>query len=181
MVGQRKDQARYVVVATEDECGMKSDEEERDTIPQWVNNSWKCKGQYRGSTHIHSHRWRIPASVALLFLGMAVGGMLLLVINHRSASSLDLPNKLLKDRSRSHTNITLGENPIPHLLVGLPWNPSMTGLDFSINDAAQTKPDPRGLGKKLVVLDVDTRAWATEDPAHMSQLTWGRLNHYLYG
>ncbi|KAF4549856.1 Hypothetical protein D9617_19g101610 [Elsinoe fawcettii] len=39
---------------------------------------------------------------------------------------------------------------------------------------------PNKLGKDLVILDVDTRPWRVENTKDMSQLSWGRLNHYLY-
>lgn len=82
----------------------------------------------------------------------------------------------------SHARTPL-ENDLsmPQVLGGLPWTPSMSGLNFSISDTANFILHPHGLGKDLVILDVDTRAWATESPSNMSQLTWGRLNHYLYG
>ena len=82
----------------------------------------------------------------------------------------------------SHARITWAEDrSIPQVLGELPWSPSMSGLNFSINDTFRHSLHPQGLGKDLVILDVDTRVWTTEDASNMSQLTWGRLNHYLYG
>ncbi|PNS14794.1 hypothetical protein CAC42_2023 [Sphaceloma murrayae] len=39
---------------------------------------------------------------------------------------------------------------------------------------------PLKLGKELVILDVDNRPWDIRNANDMSQLSWGRLNHYLY-
>ncbi|KAF2218666.1 hypothetical protein BDZ85DRAFT_78407 [Elsinoe ampelina] len=39
---------------------------------------------------------------------------------------------------------------------------------------------PNKLGKRLVILDVDTRPWRVDSLKDMSQLSYGRLNHYLY-
>lgn len=40
---------------------------------------------------------------------------------------------------------------------------------------------PNKLGNKVLLLDVDSRAWDIEDPVDFSQMSYGRLNHYLYG
>lgn len=41
---------------------------------------------------------------------------------------------------------------------------------------------PKPLGKKVLMLDIDTRPWNIEASLNkQSQLAWGRLNHYLYG
>lgn len=50
------------------------------------------------------------------------------------------------------------------------------------NITAHLKNDlyPTKLGKKLIILDVDSRPWNINDPKEMTQLDWGRLNHYLY-
>lgn len=41
---------------------------------------------------------------------------------------------------------------------------------------------PKPLGKKMLMLDIDTRPWNIEPSlTKQSQLAWGRLNHYLYG
>jgi len=40
---------------------------------------------------------------------------------------------------------------------------------------------PNKLGKSLLILDVDTRAWTRETLDKQEQMTWGRLNHYIYG
>ncbi|KAF1350237.1 hypothetical protein BDV97DRAFT_275131, partial [Delphinella strobiligena] len=40
---------------------------------------------------------------------------------------------------------------------------------------------PKPLGKKMLMLDIDTRPWNIEPSlTKQSQLAWGRLNHYLY-
>ncbi|TKX19720.1 hypothetical protein C1H76_7918 [Elsinoe australis] len=39
---------------------------------------------------------------------------------------------------------------------------------------------PNKLGNKVLLLDVDSRAWDIEDPVDFSQMSYGRLNHYLY-
>jgi len=70
--------------------------------------------------------------------------------------------------------------PGTNVLGGLPWDPSTTrGLEEEI--PLESKMFPRGLGKDLVILDIDNREWMREEAVNMSQDSWGRLNHYLYG
>lgn len=67
---------------------------------------------------------------------------------------------------------------LPSLLSEIKWDRSLSGLrsdEYVGSDAVVTK-----LKKDVVILDVDTRPWHF-DAANMSQLDWGRLNHYLYG
>jgi len=67
------------------------------------------------------------------------------------------------------------------MLSDIPWSPSMSGLDFDITGPSENSAFPKRLGKDLIIIDVDNRPWIADDPADMSQRTWGRLNHYLYG
>lgn len=40
---------------------------------------------------------------------------------------------------------------------------------------------PDKLGSKVLLLDIDSRPWEAEDPANLSHMSYGRLNHYFYG
>ncbi|PNS18468.1 hypothetical protein CAC42_6285 [Sphaceloma murrayae] len=70
------------------------------------------------------------------------------------------------------------------MLNQMPWNPSLMPhydvLKPLRNGHFGSKLYPNKLGKKVLLLDVDDRTWMKEDPANMTDLAYGRLNHYLY-
>ncbi|KAF4549180.1 Hypothetical protein D9617_23g005950 [Elsinoe fawcettii] len=84
-----------------------------------------------------------------------------------------------------NARFNVGMNDIPTTLKNMPWNPSMLP-DYSVLDQVKETGDfssslyPNPLGNKVVLLDVDTRHWAISNAANMTQVSYGRLNHYLY-
>ncbi|KAG8628256.1 hypothetical protein KVT40_004129 [Elsinoe batatas] len=84
-----------------------------------------------------------------------------------------------------NARLTALSSDIPAMLKQMPWNPSMLP-PYPVLDQFRERADfsssrfPTPLGGKVVLLDVDTRPWSIPDASNMTQISYGRANHWLY-
>ncbi|GAM89512.1 hypothetical protein ANO11243_075510 [Dothideomycetidae sp. 11243] len=98
----------------------------------------------------------------------------------RQSSVLTKIFKTIAPTSLRHGLATsLSSSSILQLLDSIPWKPSML-FNVTVDPTFHRNTYTSNFGKSLIILDVDTRSWLPEPASNMSELVWGRLNHYIY-